>query len=223
MSGIDILFNTHVGALTEGQLQLQALIEGQPMYSLDMDQPSGQLRFGEESFDMQLIGTESYLTNTWLWAWANRSDLPADLLQMSFRMHMHGAEFGATDLTEPEHPLSYFDGHTASVAIAGTVGMQAYYRCAYEGGALFVAISDRRLQADERPELRYATYLSQALQMYAVSDQHRAAVGYAEHLGFEPVDKGNVLRLIDRTGVEVASVTFDELGRLGQISTTAAA
>ncbi len=27
MSGIDILFNTHVGALTEGQLQLQALIE----------------------------------------------------------------------------------------------------------------------------------------------------------------------------------------------------
>jgi len=64
------LFSVHAASVLERQLRLGTLIGDQHQWTFDM--ASGRLQFNEQhSFPVQLLGSESEESNTWLWAWAN--------------------------------------------------------------------------------------------------------------------------------------------------------
>jgi hypothetical protein len=91
-------------ALVAKQLHLGELV-GKSRWAFDS---TGILSFGNNHhWHAQILGTESYETNTWLWAWANTgSNLPPAVVQSSLQMKRLGEEQSIPELIQPQLPLS---------------------------------------------------------------------------------------------------------------------
>lgn len=107
----------------------------------------------------------------------------------------------------------------ASIAVGEGLG-KAVCRGPYEGGAVFLLITDERLQllvAD--PLQRILTVFPQAISAIEIADHREALQGYLFHYGFEPEVDGKAL-LVRQHGQEVLRAEFDELGRLRELKGT---
>lgn len=110
----------------------------------NVDFSKGIISFGDDSFPVQFIGSESSSSNTWLWGWANKSTLPENVLEEAKRLKQLGEAFGLAPLTEPHFQLSdSFNGHKLSI-ISSALNERnvCYYRGPHQGGAIFVEIYD---------------------------------------------------------------------------------
>jgi hypothetical protein len=135
------LFHRHVAFSFDKQLQLAELV-GQLNWSFN--KPTGLLSFGDRyKWHVQILGTEAYGRNTWLWAWANQaSNIPAKQLEASMTMKALGEEQAITEFTTPELPLGEINGHMLCLIASGVCKANAYYRGPYTGGAAFFLIQD---------------------------------------------------------------------------------
>ena len=99
------------------------------------------ITFGNRVFEIGIIGSESEYSNTWLWGWAHtESGLPENAAAPSRRAKRSLPN--CPEFTEGKFELDELhNGHNLSMT---TIGVSAknvcYYRCPYEGGALFVQI-----------------------------------------------------------------------------------
>ena len=102
----------------------------------------GVISFGGPSYPIQFIGSESNVSNTWLWAWENVNRFPDRLLQLAGR----AKEIGMRWKLDPFLPAKFeldqsFNGHAMSVVLCGLMDKYCYYKCPHAQGAAFVAIS----------------------------------------------------------------------------------
>jgi hypothetical protein len=133
----------------ERQVLLQALVGERDW---QFDQNEGTIRFLPDlAFPAQCIGSESDSAHTWLWAWANAS-IDEGRAQRASEAREIGARRGYAFMNEPEVPLSRLEsGHLVGLVICGLTGADAYYRCPYEGGALYVTLDRPGWDGVERP------------------------------------------------------------------------
>lgn len=99
------------------------------------------IKFGLHKYTIGLIGTESEYSYTWLWGWANTgSGLPEGFAEPGERVRSMLPNCHA--MTEPKLELDkLYMGHNLSTVTVGTADKNVcYYRCPYEGGAMFVQI-----------------------------------------------------------------------------------
>lgn len=101
----------------------------------------GKHLFKKREFDIGLIGTESEYSNTWLWGWANtESGLSEDFVAPSLEAKQalqDCREFGESQLELDE----LCTGHNLSTVTVGIFDKNVcYYRCPYDGGAMFALI-----------------------------------------------------------------------------------
>jgi hypothetical protein len=122
----------------------------------NFDLASGLLSFGYEfCWKTHLLGTESVISNSWLWTWANTSsNIPAHLLVASLALKAYGEQNGIPELTTPQLSLDKIDGHKLALLASGICEANAYYRCPYEGGALYVLIMDENFPKCQDPPLK---------------------------------------------------------------------
>lgn len=195
------------------QIQLADLISELPWH---FDTATGLLSFGpRQHWQSQLLGTVSQASNTWLWAWANTaSNIPAHLLIASFALKAYGEQHGIPELTTPQLPLDQIDGHTLALLASGICEANAYYRCPYEGGALFVLIMDETFPKCTDPPLqRIATVFPQAIASLEIPDHQLALRGYLDSYGLAHEVVGNQI-VVKEGGEPVLTATFDEQNRL---------
>lgn len=105
---------------------------------------TGQIQFGERAFSVQLLGSESYESKTWLWCWSNRYVENETIQVQAKQLCGMLASLGYPHLTQGELPCDdALTGHTlAAIAAALSPGNSCYYRCPYEGGAAFVLVEN---------------------------------------------------------------------------------
>ena len=129
----------------EKQDKLESLI-GEHLHELDLD--AGTIRFNELQFPVQVIGTESYNTLTWLWAWADeQEEIPASLTQSAIQLRIWGAEAGIPEFTMPSVDLNRADGSALAMIAAEVCKASCYYRDGYEGGAAYLLLFDRTIDS----------------------------------------------------------------------------
>ena len=89
MSTVSSLLTHHVASSLSKQHALDEFI-GDHRWELDLEQ--GTVDFGEgRRFPVQILGTQSEIANTWLWAWDNRaSDIPPQLLMAAHQLRTLG-------------------------------------------------------------------------------------------------------------------------------------
>jgi len=99
MSKLSDLFDRHAAASWDKQQALAALVG---KHSWQLDSENGVITFNERlKFPVQILGTESDVSNSWLWAWANKvSPLPATLLASANELRALGEREGIAELTQ---------------------------------------------------------------------------------------------------------------------------
>jgi hypothetical protein len=175
------LFLQHVAASYDKQMALGDLIGGSD-WQFDMGTQS--LTFGAKiRFKIQVIGTESTHSHTWLWAWANEaSGIPAPMLRVSEAIRAFGQKNGVREFTQPSFGLSdQANGHILSMIASGLCNGDAYYRGPYDGGALFMLIRDDRYPHQTiNPANRVSTLFPQLIATMPVSNHRQAFLHYLE-------------------------------------------
>jgi hypothetical protein len=175
----DQLFLEHVAASYDKQMALGDLI-GQNEWHFDME--SHTLSFGSKhAFKVQVIGTESAYSNSWLWAWANaESAIPAPMLRASEQLRAFGEQHAIPQLTESTSTLTHeLNGHIFCMIATGLCKGGAYYRGPYDGGALFMLIRDDQYPRwAHNPAVRVSTIFPQLISNISVSNHRLALIHY---------------------------------------------
>lgn len=190
-------------------------------FSWNIDVPSGLLMFtsatGQEvaRLPIQLVGTQSDATQTWLWAWANEaSGLPDAVTVAARKLRDTAAQSGSPNTAmftnAGEVPLTSEEfGREMGMICAGVVGGFGVYRCPYAGGALWTVIeSFPQAQALPPDAMRTMKTITMAISNYDVD--HKAAA--RAYLG-EPDASGTY----QPSGVRLE---YDAQGRISNITST---
>lgn len=134
------LLSLSVGAAIARQNAFGAVIGSD---GWNVDPMHGVITFGKREFPCGIIGTESELGGTWLWGWAHtESGLPENAAAPSRRAKRNLAE--CAEFTTAKFELDELhNGHNLSmVTVCAAEKNACYYRCPYDGGALFVQIGE---------------------------------------------------------------------------------
>ena len=216
----------HLAAIAfDKQLALGDMLGDDHEWTFDMQ--TGMLGFtgpevqrGPLAFPAQVLGSESALDGTWMWAWANQaSNIPAALTAVSRQMCDYGQRELVPELAIPKLPLRGFDGHVLAMVVSGLVGASFYYRGPYDNGAVFLMVKVPWFP--ERPPsiaARIPRVMAELLQSTAIppSNHDATIVDYLAWYGAQihrrPSPQGSEIagRLAD--GDVIASV--DQAGRL---------
>jgi hypothetical protein len=208
------LFHQCAGLGWEKQRRLVDLVGDAPWL---FDKNQGTLRFGDLcTLPVQILGTESEGTGTWLWGWANAaSGIPGSLLASAERLKSVGEAQGLSALTTPHFPIAPdLNGHVLS--LIGTVLAKAdgYYRCAYPQGAMYVLVFKLPLPPlGERVDpTTIVTVFLELMGQYSL-DHYKAFLAYLEQHGltYSPSGKGIIVRF---PGGGMLEADFDENARL---------
>ena len=213
MSKFRTLLSRHAGASLARQIAFGDVI-GDAAWEVDMG--AGVIAFGVRAFSMQVLGTEAEGDQSWLWGWANAaSGIPEPLLRSASELRAFGKSEGIDVLSERSFPLARKGGHELALFASGINGSSAYYRAPYDGGALYVLVTNPGVPpVRETPDERVPTILAQMLQMFDL-DHGIATRSFLHDAGFTVEDGEGELDA--RRGATALTLTFDEQGRLSNI------
>lgn len=217
------LFDEHAGLGLSRQQDLAAQIGD---WRWDFDGDAGTMTFSKPGFmgfggkristACQVLGSESEVSATWLWSWANtQSALPEGVLRAANALKARGERDGIPELTMRSFNLDAWDGHQLSLIASGTSQCAGYYRGPYPNGSIWVLLTGPELvKPVDRPALRFSTVLPQLISSFEVHDHRLAAQGLARGLGL--TFAGDAEATVGGADGEL-KVTFDEQRRLAGI------
>jgi TPR repeat protein len=179
-----------------------------------IDLAEGTVNFEHDRvFRMQVLGTESQIDHSWLWAWANEiSKPPPQVLEAAERLRALGEAEGIEELRRPGYHLAEAGGHLLSLVASGVCGADAYYRGRHESTAVYFLVfaTPVREQAPAPVEQVLAT-LTQALARLDV-DHRRLVWHFLRQQGFELRTEGRAL--VATSGERELAVRFNAAGRV---------
>jgi hypothetical protein len=190
-----------------------ALMTGDHTADLDLD--GGKIRINDAiEFSMQVLGTESDNTLSWLWAWADeQTEIPVDLLSAALLVRNWGEQEGVLEFTVPSVDLNRTDGHVLSMIAAEICRASCYYHDLYEGGAAFFLLFDKRIDAQPSFDLsRLSRRFLDLISQYELNHRN-ALLSYFRTKGLSLADTGPLIAATLETG-ESLSAEFDNTGRL---------
>ena len=103
----------------------------------------GTITFGKTEYPIQFLGSESKVSNTWLWGWDNINHFKDEIITLPNTLRDLGTKWHLRPLTLKEFDLNdTYNGHNLSMVSCVLSGEKlCYYRCMHETGAAFVAFS----------------------------------------------------------------------------------
>ncbi len=221
MNKLQEVFHEHAAASFDKQRYLAALL-GED-FAWDFDMTAGNLTIKTSSkifcLPVQVLGTESYVSNTFLWSWANEaSKIPSRLLQAAYTVRALGEKEGILEFGEPEVPAQVASGDYLCLAAAGICSGSAYFRGPYGNGAVFLLIRDPSINMQsDNPVKRITACFPELLSAVSLSDARRAFIAYLNFYGFKLSTEGNAVVGVHSTAGRV-SARFDGLNRLTELA-----
>ena len=215
MSKLTTFFEQYALLALERQEKLAALVNG---HTSELDLESGKIIFDNRlELPLQVLGTESDNTLTWLWAWSEeQTEIPEHLLISSLQLKDWGKHEGIEEFTIPSVDLSRADGHVLSLISSQISSASCYYRSPYEGGAVFVLISSELV--DRQPPFGLDGLSRQFADLISRYEfNHRnALVSYLRANNLPFTEKGPFVSAMLVTGEKLIA-EFDGQGRLKTI------
>lgn len=192
-----------------------ATVIGNNNWNIDMSKE--EISFGPNlDFPIQVLGTFSHSSETWLWAWANKkSGLSEHIMQQALQLKKYGEDQGIDLLSSSSFDFSKDELHRIGLIASGMFNASAYYIADYGQGAMLVTIKsdliDRQRQDDH---LRILSVFPQLISQFEMD--HRIALQrYLEEKGYKISEQGARLTATKRGGTITAD--FDEFSRLSNL------
>ncbi|GIV85730.1 MAG: hypothetical protein KatS3mg052_2737 [Candidatus Roseilinea sp.] len=188
------LFIKHGAASFDKQIYLDAML-GKCGWAFDLN--SGILAFRRPHEDdlqlnVQVLGTESEDSQTWLWGWANPSSIPAALLKLANELKAFGAVAGVPELVTPELPItSAVNPQRIALIACGVQRAACFFRAPYPRGALYLLIKDPRYKRSvTRPIPRIVRIFPAFLSRYPVHHPRAALLSYLQFYRLDVREEG---------------------------------
>ena len=86
---------------------------------------------------VQVVGSTSTRTNSWLWSWAN-STIPEHACEAMQRVRAYGVTHGIAELTQERLPAGEDTGWNMASIAARLLGAKGSYRCEGDNGYLYL-------------------------------------------------------------------------------------
>lgn len=227
MPTLDSLTLKYGAAAYERQVHFADIVgDAMPSYSISI--PDGTLTINETTFKIQLLGTESEATESWLWAWAMNDDgsVPDSVLTVAQMMRAYGDEHSIPEMTV-DNTIPVDDrvtGQRFGLIACALFDGNAYFRVPYEGGSLFLLIKDDSFPPDDRHSiLRITGSFPQFIQNMQIFDHLTALEHYAKYHDLK-ITKTRENGLVVLKGVHADGTTlgaiFDARNRLTKLQST---
>lgn len=221
LDDLEPLFEEHVASSTEKQEQLSRLIGD---FAWRFEMPTGLMTFtrNEEikTTAVQLLGTQSFLTGTWLWAWGNEQiAIPEDLLGAADHLHEVGERDQLPSFLTPELVIDPDDGHRLAIIACGMLQAPGYYRGPYENGAAFFLLQETEWAVEERVHAaaRISALFPEVIARFEIKNQARALRGHLRYHGAIIVQDLRDRVVAELPNGDVIRATFDALGRMTEL------
>jgi len=214
---IQHLFSTYAASTLEKQRTLLELLGKDHRWEFAMS--TGTITFNKKhSFPTQIIGTEASGPKTWLWSWANTaSGIPPALITTATKLKAAGYEHGIEEFTKPELPLGELNGIVLAAIAVGMCRGDAYYRGAYDGGAILLVLNAPALRTmSDNSTSRLVSVYTQLISANAV-DHRKAWKAFLAQKGYQVAENGSTVVGTSPKNEKVQA-TFDEQGRAIDIS-----
>ncbi len=191
-----------------------ALLLDDPLYVLDLE--AGKIRFNNNlEFPLQVLGTESDNTLSWLWAWADEQteEIPVNLLRASRELKAWGLHQGVQEFTNPSVDFDRADGHVLSMVACELCRASCYHRDAYDGGSAFILLFDKTIDAQSPFDLsRLSRRYLDLIARYELNHRN-ALLSYLRIKGLSLAQTDTAISCKLDTG-ERLSAEFDYAGNL---------
>jgi hypothetical protein len=186
---------------------------------LELDLDEGVARFSPSLvLPVQVLGTESDNSFTWLWAWAEeQTEMPERLIRSSREMQRWLEQQDLRELAAPSLDLDRADGTLLSCIATEVCRASAFYRDSYEGGALFLLLMSD--QIDRQPGFTLAELAGSLLDLGSryPFDHRSALAAYLRSRGRSLEERTDALQAQLATG-EQLSVEFNADGSVRSIN-----
>jgi len=195
-----------------------ALLLGDYAYDLDLD--AGKILFNDSlEISFQVLGTESDNTLIWLWAWAEEQteEIPVDLHLASRELRDWGSQKGVPEFTLPSVDLLKADGHVLSMIACELCNADCYFRDAYEGGAAYLLLFDKRIDAQPSFDLARLTRRFLDLISRYELNHRKTLISYLRWKKLPLAETGPAITCVLDSG-ERLSAEFDDAGSLTQLN-----
>lgn len=136
------VFSASLGRVMANQEACSELVVKGQNWNVDLSR--GTLSFGSDSYPVQFIGSESSVSNSWLWGWDNVNHFPEKVVTLANKIKEIGEEWGLEPLTINQFDLSEtFTGHALAIVTCGlNPENSCYYRGPHDQGAVLLGFSN---------------------------------------------------------------------------------
>lgn len=209
------LLERYSGIALDKQIDFGEVI-GNNNWNVDMQQ--GTISFGQNlTFQMQVLGTISHSSQTWLWAWANtKSGIPESIIQQSLQLKKYGEDNGIDLLQSDTFDFTKDELHLIGMIASGMFNSSGYYIADYGQGAMVVTIKDSNIdKAKTENYHRTLTVFPQVISQFEMNHKN-AFKSYLTAKGYNLTETENSV-----TGTKNGnSITgqFDDLSRLTNLN-----
>ncbi len=185
-----------------------------------LDTEAGKLTFNNgHCWQCQILGTEAEESSTWLWAWANRqSDVADEVVQAAQWLKEYGEQHNIRHFVEPTLPINEVDGRFIATLATGLLSAQGYYCGPYDGGGIFLLITDESVP-EASPDLLETLErgLTEFMEEMVIANPRSGLMRFLAECATElveaPADKPSA------PGEQI-QVEYDKQGRISQVDAT---
>lgn len=203
------------GIVFDKQLEFGDLIEDN---NWNINIADAEISFGSNLvFPIQVLGTISHSSQTWLWAWANtKSGLTENVIQQALKLKKYGEDNEIAILKNDTFDFSKEDLHLIGTIASGINNSSAYYICDYGQGAMVVTIKSDKIDAVRKDNhFRILTVFPELISQLEMN-HNRALTNYLTDKGYDIAENG--AKLTATKNGETITAEFDEQSRLTKLN-----
>lgn len=207
--------STYAGMAWDRQLDFADKVGDRP-WSADTAQ--GLIAFGDDlRFRMQVLGSYSFQSGTWLWIWAHtQAEVAPAFTEVARQLQGFGAAQNLALFTEPRTALRQEDLHVIGLIAAGADDSAGYYLGNYGDGILLALIDpDHGLPSTAPKPERVPSVVSQLISDFEL-DHRLLLQHYLPAKGFSVQETGS--RITGQHGANRIIADLDSQGRISAVS-----
>ncbi|KIA97233.1 hypothetical protein OA93_14960 [Flavobacterium sp. KMS] len=205
------LIERYGGIVFDKQLDFGDLI-GNNNWNINI--ANGEISFGTNLvFPIQVLGTISHSSQTWLWAWANtKSGLTDKVIQQALELKKYGEDNEINILKNDTFDFSKEDLHLIGTIASGIHNSSAYYICDYGQGAMIVTIKSDQIDKNRKDNhFRIMTVFPQLISQFDMN-HNLALTNYLTDKGYNISENG--VKLTATKNGDTVTAEFDDQSRL---------
>ena len=180
---------------------------------------NGEISFGTDIvLPIQVLGTISHSSQTWLWAWANtKSGLSENVIKQSLQLKKYGEENEIDLLKNDTFDFTKEDLHLIGIIASGIHNSSGYYICDYGQGAMVVTIKSEKVDKINKEDNHYRilTVFPQLISQFEMNHNY-ALTNYLIAKGYTISENGT--KLSATKNGQIITAEFDELSRLTKLN-----